>query len=131
MKAYWLDASVMLRLLTGDPPTLARQAMEIFQRAASGELLLKVHPVTVGEVVYTLKTFYRSDPEAINNQLLALLAQQGVEVHERRVVERALSTMLLHNVSYADALLASLAGQDEGVAMFDRGFRRLGARLLP
>jgi predicted nucleic acid-binding protein len=121
VNAHWLDASVILRLLTGDPPTLARQAMEIFQRAASGELVLKLHPVTVGEVVYTLKSFYRSDPEVISNQLLALMAQEGVEVHERRAVARALSTMVLHNVSYADALLASLAGQDEGVATFDRG----------
>lgn len=120
MKAYWLDASVILRLLTGDPPELARQALGIFQRAASGEVVLKLHPVTVAEMVYTLKSFYRLSLEPISNQLLALLDQDGLEVHEQRAVECALSIMLTHNVSFADALLASLRSPDEGVATFDQ-----------
>ncbi|WP_269801876.1 PIN domain-containing protein [Thermus sediminis] len=33
MKPYYLDTSLMLRLLTGDPPELAAQALEVFRGA--------------------------------------------------------------------------------------------------
>jgi predicted nucleic acid-binding protein len=130
MKAYWLDASVILRFLTGDPPEMARQALAIFQRAAAAQIVLKLHPVTVAEVVYTLKSFYRLDLEAIIQQMLALLEQEGIEVQEREAVERALFAMLIHKISYADALLTCLALPGEGIATFDRDFKRVGVELL-
>jgi predicted nucleic acid-binding protein len=51
---YWLDTSLLLRLLTGDPPPLAEKALRVFREAEEGRLLLRVHPLVVAEAFYTL-----------------------------------------------------------------------------
>jgi predicted nucleic acid-binding protein len=51
---YWLDTSLLLRLLTGDPPPLAEKALRVFREAEEGRLLLRVRPLVVAEAFYTL-----------------------------------------------------------------------------
>ena len=58
LKPYYLDTSLMLRLLTGDPPELAAQALEVFRGAEEGRYTLAVHPLAVAEAFYTLVSFY-------------------------------------------------------------------------
>ncbi len=41
----WLDASVIVRHLTATPPDEAQRASALLQRAETGDLILKVHPV--------------------------------------------------------------------------------------
>lgn len=40
MNAYWIDANVLLRLITDDPPELAERAAQLFVRAEQGDILL-------------------------------------------------------------------------------------------
>lgn len=54
MNPYWLDTSLLLRLLTGDPPPLAEKALQVFREAEEERLLLRVHPLVVAEAFYTL-----------------------------------------------------------------------------
>ncbi|RIH84950.1 hypothetical protein [Calidithermus roseus] len=34
---FWLDTSLVLRLLTGEPPELAQKALEVFREAEAGK----------------------------------------------------------------------------------------------
>ena len=58
MKDLWVDADVLLRLLTGDPPAQARKVLALAKKAEAGEVRLRVAPLVVAEVVWTLTSFY-------------------------------------------------------------------------
>ena len=48
----WVDANVILRLLTGEPEAMASSAQKVFQRAERGELTLQVSTMVAAEVVW-------------------------------------------------------------------------------
>jgi predicted nucleic acid-binding protein len=123
---YLVDANVLLRFLVGEPAAQAAAARKLFQRAAAGDLVLDVSPVTVAEVYYTLVWFYEVDRRASAEKLSLLLQQHGVKVREESQVLLALARLQTANVGFADAFLAAGA-EEEGVevASFDRDFERL------
>ena len=55
----WVDANVIVRFLTKDSPDLSPRSLQLFRRAADGELVLRVTPLVVAEVVWVLGSFYR------------------------------------------------------------------------
>lgn len=77
LKPYYLDTSLMLRLLTGDPPELAAQALEVFRGAEEGRYTLAVHPLAVAEAFYTLVSFYGVGRAKAAGALLDLLDREG------------------------------------------------------
>lgn len=123
---YLVGANVLLRFLVGEPAAQAAAARKLFQRAAAGDLVLDVCPVTVAEVYYTLVSFYEVDRRASAEKLSLLLQQHGVKVREESQVLLALARLQTANVGFADAFLAAGA-EEEGVAVasFDRDFDRL------
>ncbi len=131
MKCYWCDASVVLRLLTGEPEGLAQGALEIFRRAERGAHRLRLHSVTVAEVVYTLKSYYKVALPEISEALIALLERDGVELAEEEAVLEALRSLPSGSAGFADVLLAGVARRGgDGVATFDRDFRQLDVETL-
>jgi len=69
MSAYWVDANILLRLITNDPPDLAERAARLANRAEQGEITLKVTSIVVAEVVWVL-TQHGGTP---GSQALAIL----------------------------------------------------------
>lgn len=127
---YWVDANVLLRFLTGEPPELAERAERILERGEEGELTLRVHPVIVAETVWVLRSFYKRTAEEIAGALVPLFSGHRLRVEDGRVIVAALEAMAREGVDFADALLAEKAqSQEEGVASFDRDFERLGVSL--
>lgn len=124
--ACWLDANVLLRFLTGSPPELAGRAADLLARAQRREISLRVHPVVVAETVWVLESFYGYSRVEISGVLIPLLEQPALRVEGMRTVVRALEVMAENNVDFADALLAETArSRSEGIASFDRDFRKL------
>ncbi len=122
----WLDANVLLRFLTGSPPELAERAARLFQTAQRGEISLRVRSVVVAETVWVLESFYGYSRVEISGVLIPLLEQPALRVEGMRTVVRALEVMAENNVDFADALLAETArSRSEGIASFDRDFRKL------
>ncbi len=125
--ALWVDANVLLRFLTGNPPEMADRAEKLIERAGLGEVALKVHPVVVAETVWVLESFYEHSKKEIRGALLPLLSDHGLKIEESKSVLGALELMAESNVDFADALLAETAlSRDESIVSFDRDFRRLG-----
>ncbi len=54
MKRFWLDANVILRFLTKQPPEQAERALTLFERAETEEIALAVPVLTVAEVTWVL-----------------------------------------------------------------------------
>jgi predicted nucleic acid-binding protein len=123
---YWMDANVLLRFLTDEPPELAARAAKLLEGAQRGELSLKVHSVVVAETVWVLQSFYGYSKQEISGVLVPLLVDHGLKVEGLRTVTAALESMAEKNVDFVDALLAQTArSRGEGVASFDADFRRL------
>ena len=125
--AFWVDANVLLRFLTGTPPEMADRAGRLIERAGLGEIFLKVHPIVVAETVWVLESFYEYSKKEISGALLPLLSDHSLKVEESRSVLGALDLMAESNVDFADALLVETAlSRGESIVSFDGDFRRLG-----
>jgi predicted nucleic acid-binding protein len=131
LKPVWVDANVLLRLLTNDPLPMAEKAAAIAERAERGEILLRVAPLVVAEVVWVLQSFYGHDKRRIADALAALLTARGVDAVDGDAVISALEMMAGNNVDFVDAYLAQVScGAAEAVCSFDEDFRRLGVELV-
>lgn len=123
----WVDANVLLRFLTGDPPTLADRASALLEEAEQIGTPLRVHSVVVAEIVRVLQSFYEYPKQEVSDALVSLLGHPALKVEGARVVIGALRTMAESNVDFADALLAATANSRNGsVVSFDKDFRKLG-----
>jgi predicted nucleic acid-binding protein len=129
VKRLWVDANVLLRFLTRDPEDMAAKAASLMLRAEQGEVALVVSPLTVAELVWVLKSFYRRSLSEIAEVVVPLLSADGIVVEERELMIRALELARDKNVSFADAVLALQAvRREEAVCTFDvADFKKLPA----
>jgi predicted nucleic acid-binding protein len=127
MRELWLDANVVLRFLTGEPEELAQRSLRLFQQAERGEVILKLLPVVVAEIVWVLSSFYKYSRTQIAEVLVPFVKAKGINLQKADLVITALENMARANVDFLDAFLAETARKEGGaVASFDRDFRRLG-----
>lgn len=126
----WVDANVLLRFLTGEPPAMAEESRLLMTRVVSGEVRLKVTPLILAEVLWVLKSFYGYGLDRIRNALVPLLAAPGIETEDRDLAVAALALAAEKNVDFVDAYLSLRAqAAGEAVCTFDAtDFRRLPSR---
>jgi predicted nucleic acid-binding protein len=122
-----IDANIVLRYLTGEPPIQAEQATRLFQRISAGEVRVRLEEIVLAEAVWTLLSFYRNSRYEIAEWLLGILAHDGIEARDKGVLRQALMFFRERNVSFADSLLAAhmLANQEHEIYSFDRDFDRI------
>lgn len=128
MSEVLVDANVLLRHLTGQPPALARRAAAIMREAERGRISLVVTPLTLAECVWVLETSYRKSREAITDALVTLLQAPGIAAREQDVLIQALSYYRnTPRLDFADAYLAGIATSTgpPRIASFDEGLRRI------
>lgn len=120
--AIAIDASVVVRYLTGDEKTQSRAATDLFRAAQSGKVKLVIPTSAVQETVYVLERLYHLDASAIAPKMISLLALPNVRSPDADWVIEALQFYRTKNCDFGDALLCAYA-QVEGceVATFDKG----------
>jgi predicted nucleic-acid-binding protein len=127
MSRAFVDANVILRFLTGDPPDMAAQARALLAVVDAGELTLILDEIVIAEMVWVLESFYGYSHAAIAHVLRELLSHEGLEADNKPGLLAALSLYVGKNVDFADALLA-IRMQQSGISevfSFDRHFDRL------
>ena len=125
-RAY-IDANVILRYLTKDPPSLAEAARKVFADAEKGKVILKIVPLVVAEVVWVLESFYEYPKDHIAELLSQILLCDGLDSEDLNRVLEALKLYHEKNIDFADAFLAVNA-LDAGppiICSFDRHFDRI------
>lgn len=121
----FVDANILLRFLTKQPPEQAELARDVLEQGQQGVLKLVLEPLTVAEVVYVLSGVYGYPLERVKGELLALLTTGAVRLEHERAVLDALSRMS-GRLDFADTYLAARARVSGGeVVSFDRGFQQL------
>ena len=127
MKRAFIDANVILRYFTKDPPEMAEAAFKTFSAAQEGLILLVLAPITVAEVVWVLESFYGYAKFQIAETISQFLRSDGLEVIDQELLIHALSLYHEKNIDFADALLAGFA-LSQGVMQvysFDNHFGRI------
>lgn len=122
-----IDASVLVRYLTGDPPRMAESAARLID--SDTELLLT--DVTIVETCYVLESVYRVARDEIVDHMMTLIAKENINTpaHGRATL---LTALLLckgsRRVSFADSLVWATARESAGstVYTFDERFPRSG-----
>ena len=130
MNRLWVDANVILRFLTKDPPDMSDQAARLVEAVQEGKYRLFVPVLVLAETVWVLKSFYGHSRQEIRDVLSALITASEVDVEEAQTVLQALQLSASRNVDFVDAYLAVRAKEaGEQVCTFDESdFKRLPAR---
>ncbi|ACA58929.1 PIN domain-containing protein [Candidatus Desulforudis audaxviator] len=129
MVYLWVDANVVLRFLTGDPPAMAAKALELMSRAEKGAIGLRVSHLVAAEIVWVLSSFYKYDKTQIAETLNSFLSADGIYAENPALLIQALQDMAEKNVDFVDAYLAALArAQEESICSFDNDFEKLNVR---
>ncbi|MGH8065299.1 MAG: PIN domain-containing protein [Candidatus Entotheonellia bacterium] len=106
MSRLWVDANVILRFLTKDPPEMAERLARLMAKAETGEVSLYISPLVPAEVIWVLKSFYRYSMTAIAHVIISLVSTPGIEIDNRQLIIRTVELARDWNVDFADAYLA-------------------------
>jgi predicted nucleic acid-binding protein len=109
VKRAFVDANVILRYLTNDPPELAEAALKTFSAAQQGLVVLVLAPITIAEVVWVLESFYGYAKAQIAETVSHFLRSDGLEVMDQDLLIQALDFYQEKNIDFADAVLAGVA----------------------
>jgi len=120
----FIDANVLVRHLTGDPPAQAVRATRYLEQA--DDLLLP--DLIVAEVAYVLESFYGAPRAQVAETLRAVLAFPAIRVVDDELLLRTVEVYEGHRLDFADAYLVASAERTgvEEVVSFDRAIDRVG-----
>ena len=122
MSAF-VDTNVLIRHLTGDPPSQAARATRFL--AEADELLLA--DLIVAEVVYVLESFYEVKRARVAELARAIIAFDAVRVVDEELLLRAIEVYEIDRLDFAEAYLVASAERSgvDTVASFDRAIDRV------
>jgi predicted nucleic acid-binding protein len=131
----FVDTSILVRHLTGDPPEQAARASRFL--AAADELLLA--DLVVAEVVYVLESFYEVPRTRVAELVRAIIAFPAIVVLDPAMLLRALEVYETVRLDFAEAYLVAQAERPGvgAVASFDKAIdrvttvRRIAAAMEP
>ncbi len=107
MNAF-LDTSIVVRYLTGDPPALADMAARIID----GEQELTLTDMVIVETAYVLSSVYKVPRKAVVDSLLALIQKRNITLfalEKQLAMEALLLCRPSGGISFADAFIWAAA----------------------
>lgn len=122
MSAF-LDTSMVVRYLTGEPPGLAEQAARVVDGAEG----LQVTDVVLAETAYVLTSVYRVPRDVVVDHLVTLLQKQNISpfaLDKGIVLQALLLCRSSGRTSFADAMVwaAARSAGSEVVYSLDERF---------
>ncbi len=125
----YLDADLLVRLLSGDDQAKLGAVRDLPRRAERGEVTLRLAAWTVGEVVFVLSSprLYRMPRTAVDETVRFIVELPYLNVESRPTLLRALELLETTARSFGDAMLAATMEQagDSTVYAYDRDFDRI------
>jgi predicted nucleic acid-binding protein len=125
-----LDTNILVRHLTGEPPSQARRATALL----AGENQLILTDLIMAELVYVLESYYERPRDEVATASRALLALPSV-ASDHELLLRAIELYEAERLDFADAYVCA-AAEIGGIGMaasFDRRIDRIASvqRLEP
>ena len=104
----FLDTSMVVRYLTGDPPELGERAGQIID----GKEGLQVTDIVLAETAYVLTSVYRVPRDIVVDHLIAFLQKQNITpfaLDKGLVLQALLLCRPSGRISFADAMVWAAA----------------------
>lgn len=126
----FVDTSVLVRYLTGDPPGAAKIAVQIIEESPT----LNLTDVAIAETAFVLSKFYRYPRDVIVDALVELVRRRNIvplNLDKGTVIDALLLCRPSGRVSFADAMIWAAARRVEAgvVYSFDQRFPSDGITL--
>jgi predicted nucleic-acid-binding protein len=119
----FVDTSILVRHLTGDPPAMAKRATALL--ASQPELYLA--DLIVAETVYVLESFYKAPRDQVAPAMRSLIAMRSMITVDPALLLRAIEVYEVDRLDFAEAYLVACA-ETAGVgtiASFDKAIDRV------
>lgn len=100
-----LDTSILVRLLVGEPATLATKAQERLLEAHRVRQAVIVSDLVIAEAYHALKHHYDLEPSAIRQALLAMLTSGMVQPEAGSAVLSVLQAKKPGKAGFVDRLI--------------------------
>ena len=123
---FGLDTSVVLRLLTGEPPELAAHALERYQQGIANGDDFAVSDVVAAETYYALQHHYNKTKEESLAALMMFSGDEGISFSPDFMA--AIKTPNIHkaNPGFVDRMLVSgYTSKSQITLSCEKSFRRL------
>jgi predicted nucleic acid-binding protein len=131
MTAQFVDADVIVRLLTGDDPTKQRRAAALFERVERRELVLRTPVTTIADVLYVLTSprLYKVARADASEMLQTLVRLHDFLVDQKPAVLAALDLFAQTRLDFGDALIAGsmLLSESYDLYSYDKDFDAVGS----
>jgi len=127
LSTAFVDTSVLVRYLTGEPADLAEQAAQILERSAR----VQITDVAVMEAAYVLASLYRLSRRLVVDTLIGLVQKENVVLvglDKSIAIDALLLCRPSNRVSFGDAMIWA-AARSAGAAIifsFDARFPHEG-----
>jgi predicted nucleic acid-binding protein len=120
----FVDTNVIVRHLTGDPPTQARRATRFLRRTPA----LFLTDVILAEVVYVLQKVYAVGRDEVSEIARSIVTSDRMLVDDLPLLLRTIQIFQRHRLAFADAYLVACAERSGvgTVVSFDRDTSRVG-----
>lgn len=125
----FLDANIIIRLLTGDDPERQSSSRELFKQIEAGNLTVALPATVIFECIITLTSprLYHLPKQEVIGLLLPILRLPHFRVESRETVIRATDLYASSSLSFGDAYIAASMEQvaSNTLYSYDKGFDRL------
>jgi predicted nucleic-acid-binding protein len=122
---------VFLRFLTNDVPAQAVRVEKRFKEAEKGEIILRILPITVVEILFHLERWYGYSKDKAIEKVESLFRPEWMRVDDKNVIFEALNNYLEVNIDFVDVLTFSyVKSSDQQVLSFDKDYKKLTPNLL-
>lgn len=134
---YFIDANIIVRILTRDDPSQSAKALALMERIADGRVTGITTEGVILEVVQVLssKRGYAIERSVIRDSLLPILTLPDLDVDHRDIHLHALELFASTRLDYVDCLSIAYAHglPLDGIVSFDRELDRYapGVRIEP
>lgn len=125
----FVDTNIFLRYLLDDDLAKTARCLDLFQRAAQGDVRLFTSESVVAEIVYVLSSpnLYRLPHSQIAYQLRPLIEIKGLTVDHKRSLLEAIDLYEETRLDFEDCLIVAHMRRNAivGVVSYDRHFDRI------
>lgn len=119
----FVDTNILVRHLTGEPPTTARRATAFL----AGQPELYLADLIVAETVYVLESFYKAPRDQVATAMRSLIAMRSMITVDPALLLRAIEVYEVDRLDFAAAYLVACAESVgvSSIASFDKAIDRV------
>ena len=107
-----LDTNVLIRLLTHDKDKKYKKLYNFFERLELGKMQVELKLIVLFQVIFVLQSFYKVPRAQIVAGLADLLKYKGINIKEKKIVQRALEIWCEENVEIVDCYIVACIEKD-------------------